>query len=232
MGIEFKLNNKNYFNNLVRILPLLGVSAGLLFGCVHRYLNGIDGHAKAYCKGYSEFLLPSINSIKQWEYIHSPFLTPGLIFLFNIGYDYFTQKGEKQSLKKAIKRQFTIRQATLFGITVVLAYLKKLYAPLIGLEIPEKKLPRKPGEFYLSSGFDASGHVLKKGIAGFVMGHLFSHSESKKVALLASAIYAATEGVLLYNTSYYCHTYSEMAVGALQGFTILGIGSLASSMIK
>ncbi|MBS0625571.1 MAG: hypothetical protein JSS32_05940 [Verrucomicrobia bacterium] len=202
-------------------LPYAGVAVGMLTGIGSRLADATSSlstkNKEACRKAFTNApILRSINGFKQWEIKTFALATPLIPLAVKIGMDAKrdqSQQGIISRISAAVKKNFTLEQ------TVYLA-------TLLGLSLTGSAYCSASGA--CSKDFDPSGHMmLKTALAGLISKVIVKETGAWAYAL--SAIYSATDAVLVHNTNRFCHTVAESAAGLAWG---LGIVTAAAQISK
>lgn len=198
------------------MMPYLGVLLGIGKGLVQRSsFSSLSLGQKFHCSDLKyHFSFEQINRIKQWEVKNFALLSIAAVFAFNVISELRKNPSEKpllQRVKEALANQFSKKELLTFSSIALLALANPLYSHRLGLSMKD--------------GFDSSGHVMLKLALAPIFARAIAKTEKDHPRLAASAalIYAATDAIFLYNTTYFCHTAMETLAGMAWAGSILAL---------
>lgn len=204
-------------------LPYAGVALGTLTGIGSRLADAasfLSTKNKEACRrAFSNApILRSINGFKQWEIKTFALATPLIPLAVKIGMDAKrdqSHQGIISRISSAVKKNFTLEQTIYLATLLGLSFTGSAYCSASGA---------------CSKDFDPSGHMmLKTALAGLISKTLAKEAGAWPYAL--SAIYSATDAVLVHNTNRFCHTVAESVAGLAWGLGIVSAASLISKKL-
>ena len=206
----------------VPYLPYAGVAAGAVSGLAGRYLSSDWDKSFPSCiKGFiGSSILQTINEWKHWEVTTNNFLfcPRNFLFLKDLILPDYEVDGVLDRIQKAFGK---ISKEEIVAASVLIAGNCLWYGGALDLIVDEDAM-------------DMSGHVMvKMGLAYLNSKTLQAAMEqgaSKASALALFTLTALTDAVLLHNTARYCHSATEIAVGAATAAIFLKAGDYLTDL--
>jgi hypothetical protein len=205
-----------------KYLPFAGVFAGSLTGMVANYLttNSYFGKLKGQCNiKLDGSFFNTINNFKQKEIKYFSLITPFVPLIGKVAYTTYLQKHKITKITdlthvisqevKQVSSTEVLSSASLIAVTM-LTNSMLLYS----------RNQLYQNDYYLKN-FDPSGHVMLKTALAIAlsasMDAIFktAHPQQALLSTLFASVIAASDAVLMYNTSACHHSVAEVIAGAI-----------------